>query len=192
MNLLEIEKNKKFWRYVLSKGVWKNYAFVPPSLVLFGGLFGLLYLYQSDRLLSWYSSPFVIIFTIGTIWFKSTRKYLVDRKIKNISRLVICAPVVLSKVGRVTFLLFSSNNDRHRLNFNEQKKSKILENKNFLNDIELRLKKGTVALLPDNSNIFIIKYLSNIFTKRSIDDVCVVFIDEQEVQFVSKRVISKF
>lgn len=77
------ENNIKIKKKHYARGIWKNYAFVPPALIVFIGIFGLLYLFNNDLLVSVYSIPFVAILLLGAIWIKLTKRHLIDRKISD-------------------------------------------------------------------------------------------------------------
>lgn len=192
MNLSEIEKNKKFKHYIFSKSIWQNYAFVPPTLVLFGGLFGLLFLYQNDLLISWYSIPFIAIFTIGTIWFKSIRKYLINKKIKESDNFVICVTTPLINTNKNTLLLFTTNQNRHNVDFINKKKREILERQNNLNEAILKYKNFNYFEFDNNSNYLIKSKLTIKKNKQFFEDQYIVFVENSEPRVVPKHTISKF
>jgi len=150
-NLASIEKNKKFKSYILNKNIWKNYAFIPPALVLFTGLFGLVFLYKNEIIISWYSVPFIIIFAIGTIWFKATRKYLLSKKIEDTSSFFVCTTTVLVTKKQKSIILFTTNNNRHSESYIEKQKREILENLDFEKDsLFSKVKKGKFMPIKNN------------------------------------------
>ena len=108
--LQRIEKNKKIRIKFYSKEVWKNYSIVPPSGVLFVALFGFLYLFNLDLLISWYTIPFVVLLILGTVWLKATRKYILTKKIEEGNSFAICLSIPLMKKNGRTLRIFLPRN----------------------------------------------------------------------------------
>ncbi len=131
----QLEKDKKFRRRFYAKGVWRSYAIVPPSGVLFVALFGFLYLFNSDRLISLYAIPFVILLLLGTIWLKSTRKYIINQKISDNAPFAICLSIPLMKKNGKTIMMFSVGNNRLNKYYLENEKKEILDR--FSQDADL-------------------------------------------------------
>lgn len=133
--LVKLEKNEKFRRKIASIGIWRNYAFVPPIIIIFGSIFGLLYLLNNDLLISFYAIPFAILFLIATLWFKSVRKYLINKKISSQDFFQICIGYPLFNNKNSTIILFTTNNYRHSTNFLEKQKKDILSDDNLNNKL---------------------------------------------------------
>lgn len=125
--LQQIEKNKKVRRKFYSKEIWKSYAIVPPSGVLFIALFGFLYLFNNDLLISWYAVPFVVLLILGTVWLKATRKYIINQKISDNKTFMICLSIPLTKMNGKTIRVFSAGNNRHNKYYLEKEKKYVLE-----------------------------------------------------------------
>jgi len=123
----KLEKSDKLKKKVFGKNIWKNYAILPPSLLLFIGIFGLIYLLNLDMLISLYSIPFVILFILGTIWFKATKKYLTNKKISESQLFVVCLAIPLIKEGKKTILVFSTGKNRNNKYYLEKEKKDLLE-----------------------------------------------------------------
>jgi len=132
--ITKLENSTKLKKKILSKGIWKSYSFIPPSLVLFVGILGLIYLFRMDYLLTNYSIPFVVIFAIGTIWFKSTKRYLVNKRIADSTVFLVCLCIPLKKSGKNTIFLFSTGKNRNNKYYLEKEKRDLLER---YNDLEL-------------------------------------------------------
>ncbi|MDU1903258.1 MAG: hypothetical protein E6772_00630 [Dysgonomonas sp.] len=123
----KLEKNDKLKKKVFGKNIWKNYAMLPPSLLLFIGIFGLIYLLNLDLLISLYSIPFVILFILGTIWFKATKKYLINKKIAESQIFIVCLAIPLIKERKRTILVFSTGKNRNNKYYLEKEKKDLLE-----------------------------------------------------------------
>ena len=159
--LTKLEKNKKFRKKITSEGIWKNYAFVPPSILLFISIFGLVYLLNIDLLVSLKAIPFAIIFLLATLWFKSVRKYIINKKITEQDFFQICLATPLFEEADNTILLFATNNQRHDQNYLEKQKNLILNNteiKTTISDVKIeRLDFFKVGLPNSKNNLFVTK-----------------------------------
>lgn len=192
-NISNLEENKKLKQYVFGKGIWKNYAFVPPSLVLFAGLFGLIYLYKEDLLLSWHSIPFIVIFALGTIWFKATRRYLVNKKIEETSSFVICASVLLTDVKRNSLLLFSTNNHRQNINYLEKQKKDLLGDADFNPELILNQLKKEKYIPLNNDNLFVTQqHIRKELFNGLKETPYIIIINNSFLQILKKQDLSKF
>lgn len=161
-----LENDIKLKRKFYSKGIWKNYAFVPPALIVFIGVFGLLYLYNNDLLISLYSIPFVLILLLGAIWIKSTKKYLIDQKTSESNSFVICNAVPLTTNNQNELIIFTPGINRHNKNYIEKRK---LEFEQKYNNIDSSDIKELTSLDNDDIIILPLSYLNkrSIFTKRN-------------------------
>lgn len=173
-NLKDLENNAKLKQKYYAKGIWKNYAFVPPTLIVFIGLFGLLYLFKDDLLISFYSIPFALILLLGAIWIKSTKRYLINQRKEKSKTFVICKAVPLT-YGNSDLIMFASGNNRHNNYYIEKKKNEFEEQYGItdrLNINELtkladsdiivlpasKLKKGILKTKRADNNNFLLIY----------------------------------
>jgi hypothetical protein len=165
--LLKLEKNNQLKRKFYLKGIWRNYAFIPPTLILFASIFGILYLLNSDMLISLYAIPFIVIFIVGTIWLKATRKYLVDQKIASENTFLICTAIPLTKIKNQTIIIFSTGNSRHNKNYLERKKQEILTNDtSYINKLNInKLKKEVQQLESTDIYLSVLSPISSIIKK---------------------------
>ena len=185
-NLSNIEKNKKFKSYILNKNIWKNYAFIPPALVLFTGLLGLVYLYKNEIIISWYSIPFIIVFALGTIWFKATKKYLLNKKINETESFLVCATSVLFTKGSKSIVLFTTNKNRHNQNYIEKQKDEILGKIDFSKELILdKVKKHKFTSIKNND-------LYATLTSNNQKKSPIAIIDDQLLVAVKASQLSKF
>ena len=70
----KLEKDYDFKRHYFNNTFWwKTLLMVPPICFLFVGLVGIIYLFNSDMLVSWYIIPYLFLFTVGTIWLKALK-----------------------------------------------------------------------------------------------------------------------
>jgi len=124
----KLEKNIKLKKKVFAKGVWKNYAIVPPSLVLFCGILGIVYLLNIDKLISLYSIPFIAIFIIGTIWLKAVRRHLINKRISDNDTFLACMAILFRKEGNKKTILFSTSKNRNNKYYLEKERKDLLDN----------------------------------------------------------------
>lgn len=146
----KLEKNKGFKRSFFTNQVWRKYALVPPALVLFVSLFGVVYMYNTDRLLSYYCLPFILLLLISTIWFKSTRKYLINQEVESSPNFSLCLVLPLYKEGNKQFYLFNTGANRLNRYLLEKVKSDVLA-KRKENTIDFQsIRKGEFEKIDDD------------------------------------------
>lgn len=110
----ELEKDKKFKKYYLQKtSWWQDYLLVPSIPLLFIGLAGIMYMASNDRLWTWYTIPYILIFIFGTILLKGAKKHVQGKILSNKGSFLACAARAIGdKEGRYYFI-FSKSNKRH-------------------------------------------------------------------------------
>lgn len=146
----KLEKNKGFKRSFFTNQVWRKYALVPPALVLFVSLFGVVYMYNSDRLISYYCLPFIVLLLISTIWFKSTRKYLINQEVESSPDFALCLVLPLYREAGKQYYLFNTGANRLNRYLLEKVKTDILAKKDQ-NGIDVHgIKKNEFERLDDD------------------------------------------
>ncbi len=110
----KLEDNKAFKRYYLSKTLWwTEYAFVPPALLIFIGLAGVIHMAYNELLWSWRGAPYVLVFALGAIWLKATKRHVQNKILGDKSKYLLCAGrAVFDAEGRYYFI-FSKDSKRH-------------------------------------------------------------------------------
>lgn len=146
----KLENSEKLKKKIFGKDIWRNYAIIPPSLVLFSGITGLVYLLNIDKLISVYCIPFVIIFLLGTIWLKATQKYIIKKKTTDAETFILCLSIPLKEEGGETIMIFSTGKNRNNKHYLEKEKQDILQNP----DIDLSGISQTVYQI-DDSDIYL-------------------------------------
>jgi len=185
--LSNIEKNIKFKRYICAQELWKNYALVPPFIVLFGSLFGLIYLLNTDMLISWYSVPSVILFILGTIWFKFTRRFLIEKKSKEITSIKICVPTFLDFAEERNIYFFTASRNRNNSVFADKEKLKLFQNEDFENFVH--------TYMPKNSYLkpYLYKEDKFLFRKKNKQNIkFIAFINNEIIKIISRKVLAKY
>lgn len=192
----KLEKSKGFKRSFFSKLVWRKYALVPPALVLFISLFGVVYMYNTDRLLSYYCLPFIILLLISTIWFKATRKYLINQDVENSEDFVLCLVLPLFKDKGKQFYLFSTEANRFNKFFLEKAKSEILDDKEKYGDELSSLSKNGFLRLDDKDVCIAadLKFNKGIlpFTAKNDNSKFLVYYGKDKIRSVPFKEIVSF
>lgn len=192
----QLEKNKKFKRKFYAKEVWKNYAVVPPSGILFIALFGFLYLFNVDRLVSLYTIPFIVLLIVGTIWLKATRKYILNQKLLDDNSFAICLTVPLMQKNGRTIMMFSAGNNRLNKYYLEKEKKEILkrfeDNPNY---VDFTSSKNSLQIIPD-TDIYVIypSIIDRILNKSKSLTVnrYVIFNNSKKIKYVTLRGMESF
>ncbi|SHG20240.1 hypothetical protein [Dysgonomonas macrotermitis] len=144
-----LEQNKAFKRSFFSKSVWRKYALFPPALVLFVALFGVVYLYNMDQLISYYCIPFLVVLLLATIWFKSTRKYLINQELNNGESFQICLVLPLKKEKGIQYKVFTPGANRLNRYFLEKKQKELLNDPGKYQTLAENLKDRQVVELEN-------------------------------------------
>ena len=130
-NFSELEKNSKLKKKYLPHYFWlKTAAIYPPSCFLFLGLFGLLYLLNHDMLFTYYTIPFVVIFFLGTVWFKATKKQVLKTLLEKDDSYLVSLAKVINTENNWVYIIFTTGTKRHNKHF-IQSSDKILKDDNF-------------------------------------------------------------
>lgn len=190
----KLEKNKAFKRSFFSHQVWQKYALVPPALVLFVSLFGVVYMYNTDRLISYYCLPFIIFLLLSTIWFKATRKYLINQDVEDIQDFSICLVLPLFKEKSKQYYLFSTGANRLNKYFLEKSKAEILDNRDAIVSGIVQGNQKVIPLKFAETDLFVtsdFKFKRNLFAKKESERYLVYFgIDK--IKPISEKEIMRF
>ncbi|PXV63369.1 hypothetical protein CLV62_11486 [Dysgonomonas alginatilytica] len=193
--LQRLEKNKKFRKKFYNKEVWKNYAIIPPSVILFASLFGILYLFNLDRLVSLYTIPCLILLVLGTIWLKAARRYILTQSISDDKTFLICPIISLMNKEGKTIRMFSVGNNRHNKNYLEKKKKEILDSiSGDFSALDLTSKAG-LQLIP-NTDVYIVTpsfsdRIANKNAKMSVNTYA-IFDNSDKIRYINLRELESF
>ncbi len=109
-----LEKDSNFKKSYLSKTLWwKNLSMLPPVLIMFVGLAGLLYLFQYDKLYSLYAIPYILLFAVGTIWLKALKTYLQKAAMAAPEAFHVCLAATVGEKKDVLYAVFVNNTRRY-------------------------------------------------------------------------------
>lgn len=109
-----LEQDQLFKRRYLGNILWwKNFLLIAPSLLVFIGLAGVLYMAQDGQIKSWYVVPYVVVFVLGLIWVKAVKKYLQDKLLKDKERFLACAARSIGDKGGYYYFIFTKDSKRH-------------------------------------------------------------------------------
>lgn len=117
-SLSTLETDIKFKKKYLPKYFWfRNPGIFPPSSLIFLSLLGLVYLLNSDMLVSYYAIPFVAILLLGAIWLKMAKKLILKRLYESPDSYKICLAKPISEDNNTAYLIFSKDTKRHNKHF---------------------------------------------------------------------------
>lgn len=186
----KLEKSVKLKKKIFSKNIWKNYAIIPPALILFIGILGIVYLLNIDQLVSFYTIPFLIIFILGTIWLKAVRKYLINKKISETETFIVCLAIPFAQKGRDTILLFSTGKNRNNRHYLEKEKRELLETRT---DYDIA---NTKIVPTPKEDIFLTNFPLNkklsISAGKPADSYRIVYTDDNSIHFLTNDDLRKY
>ncbi|WP_029905262.1 hypothetical protein [Prevotella sp. 10(H)] len=114
----KLEKDNSFKKsYINSTLWWKNILLAPPILLLFGGLIGIIYIFHLDKLVSWYILPYLILFVVGTILLKATKKYLQKGMMTTPGSFIVCLAKPIGEKDGYTYAAFVKDTHRHNKHY---------------------------------------------------------------------------
>ncbi|MDR2953718.1 MAG: hypothetical protein LBV43_01385 [Prevotella sp.] len=195
----KLEKDYSFKRsYLNNTPWWKNLAMLPPVLLLFAGLIGILYLFRNDMLASLYIIPYIVLFVLGTIFLKTTKGYIQKQKINKEGAFRVClAKPFWEKSGHV-YVAFVT--DSHR--YNKHYINNLVKNISLDSIIEKyspSMKRQSHLVHDEESNMdfYIRIYDDKDITKRNAtwrDEYLfpVLYIDDQYTYIIKKKDLSYY
>ncbi|WP_163356864.1 hypothetical protein [Dysgonomonas sp. 25] len=151
--------------YLKQTGWWKNYSFIPPSLLLFLGLAGLIYLTKAEMLVTFYSIPFVLVFLLGTIWMKAVKKHIRDAKFNHPETFRVCLAQPVTTINGYTCLVFTLGQKRHNAFFAKQLAEEISVDENTLSLYKNKVQKQHVQSV--DADCYVIAYPTSIIHKKN-------------------------
>jgi len=193
----KLEKDYSFKRsYLNNTPWWKNILIIPPILILFVGLVGILYLFKHDMLVSLYIIPYLILFVVGTIWLKAIKKHIQKAKMAVEGAFHVCLAKPVGEKDGFVYAVFV--NDTHR--YNKHYINNLVKNIS-LDDILARdgspFRKESVMIHDEesNSDFYMRAYLPKDITKRNAgwqeDDLFpVLYIDDKYTFIIKKKDLS--
>ncbi|MBB4037410.1 hypothetical protein GGR21_003327 [Dysgonomonas hofstadii] len=190
----KLEKDIKFKKSYLSNTTWwKDGAIIAPIVLMFGGLVGILYLFNMDKLISISAIPYLLLFAVGTILFKAIKMNLQKRKMAEPGAFHICVAVPVGEENGYTYAVFT--NDTHRYNKHYIKniaKETLLDSIPETDKITCR-KKTILAERPEQGDKYCIRaYKTKDINKQNInwrndDYFPVLFIDENNTPVIKSK-----
>lgn len=153
-DLRKLETDNKFKKKHLPKLFWLTQAGIyPPASVIFIALIGLVYLLNSDMLISYYAIPFAVLLLLGAIWLKATKKYVLKALFAKEDSFLVCISSEVDKDDKFSYLVFSTSDKRHNQyqvdNIVASLKDETLISGSDLSKMKAE-SKGKAVLLPEN------------------------------------------
>lgn len=193
-NYANLEKDYSFKKSYLNNTLWwKNVLMVPPTLLLFIGLAGILYLFQLDKLVSLYIIPYLILFVVGTVLLKAIKKHIQKSKMTVAGSFHICLAKPIWEKSGFVYTIFTNDTHRH--------------NKHYINNLANKISAEILAeeygLSPKNKSVLIhdddnnSDYYIRIFEAKDISKrnkswredyvIPVLYIDDKYTFIVKKK-----
>ncbi|MFV0419559.1 MAG: hypothetical protein ACK5KT_12630 [Dysgonomonas sp.] len=114
----KLEKDYSFKRsYLNNTPWWKNILMVPPILLLFVGLAGILYLFHLDKLVSLYILPYLVLFVIGTVLLKATKKHIQKTKMTVPESFRVCLAKPIWEKSGLVYTIYANDTHRHNKHY---------------------------------------------------------------------------
>jgi hypothetical protein len=190
-----LEKDYNFKKSYLNKTLWwKNLSMLPPVLIMFVGLAGLLYLFQYDKLYSLYAIPYILLFAIGTIWLKAIKKYLQKAAMAVPEAFHVCLAATIGEKKDILYAAFVNNTRRYDKYYITNLARNISLHEILSENKEPFLKKA--VLIHDkesDTDIYVRAYAKQDVVKQnagwSLDEgyFPVLFIDEKNVPVIKRK-----
>ncbi len=194
-----LEKDYNFKKSYLNKTLWwKNLSMLPPVLIMFIGLAGLLYLFQYDKLYSLYAIPYVLLFAIGTIWLKAMKRYLQKAAMAVPGAFHVCLAATIGEKKDVLYAIFVNNTRRYDKHYITNLAQNISLHEILSENKEPFLKKA--VLIHDkesDTDIYMRAYKKKNVVKQnagwSLDEgyFPVLFIDEKNVPVIKRKDLAR-
>lgn len=111
---MKLEGDFAFKRSYLNRTAWwMNGLLIAPTLFLFLGLAGVMYLLNNDMLLSWYVIPYLVFFVIGTVWLKAVRRHIRKSRMAVEGAFRVCLAKAVGEKDGYVYTVFTNGNKRH-------------------------------------------------------------------------------
>lgn len=190
----KLEKDYSFKKsYLTNTPWWKNILMVAPVCLLFVGLAGILYLFNLDKLVSWYIIPYLLLFVVGTILLKAIKKHIQKTAINKPDSFLICLAKPIGEKDGYTYAAFVKDSHRHNKYYiaNEIKDISL---DNILNNYNEPFRKKTVLIHNDEtgSGLYIRAFLNRDLNRRSStwredELIPVLYIDDKYTFIIKKK-----
>lgn len=190
-----LEKDKDFKKSYLNNTLWwKNLSMVPPILIMFVGLAGLLYLFQYDKLLSLYAIPYVVLFAVGTIWLKAMKRHLQKAMMAESGAFHVCLAATLGEKEGYLYAAFVNNTRRYDKYYITNLVKEISLH-DLLSENKAPFKKRAILVHDkvSDTDIYVRAYVKKDVLKRnagwSLDEgyFPVLFINERDVPVIKRK-----
>lgn len=193
---VNLEKDYGFKRFYLSKTPWwKNTIMVPPILLLFTGLAGILYLFHYDKLVSLYIIPYLILFVVGTILLKSIKRHILKKAMTVPESFHVCLAASIGEKDGYIYSIFVNNNRRHDKYYitNLAKDMSLHDLLEQNGNVSFKTKAGLIHDPARDIDIYVRAYQKKEVTKQnagwSLNEgyFPVLYIDDKYVPVIKRR-----
>jgi len=189
----KLEKNLKFKKgYLNATSWWKNFALIPPIILMFGGLAGMLYLFNFDKLISVYAIPYIVVFFLGTIWLKAIKTHLQKKMMDQPGAFHICLAAPFDEKDGLTYTVFANDTHRHNEHYIKNL-AKNLTQENLSNEDRALSKKFSIKIdYNENSAYYLRAFKTSEIKKAGIgwadkDTFPVLYIDDKNTIIIKEK-----
>jgi hypothetical protein len=190
-----LEKDYDFKKTYLGNTLWwKTLPMLPPVLIMFIGLAGLLYLFQYDKLFSLYAIPYVLLFAAGTIWLKAMKRHLYKAAMAVSGAFHVCLAAPVGEKDGYLYAAFVNNTRRYDKYYIINLAGEVsLHDLLAGNKAPFRKKAVLVHGKESDAEIYVRAYLKKEVVKRnggwSLGDgyFPVLFISENDVPVIKRK-----
>lgn len=190
----KLEKDYSFKKsYLTDTPWWINLLMVAPVCLLFVGLIGILYLFNLDKLVSWYIIPYLLLFVVGTILLKAIKKHIQKTAINKPDSFLICLAKPIAEKEGYTYIAFVKDSHRHNKHYIANELKDISPD-DILNNYDKAFRKKTMLIHNDetNSDLYIRAYTNRDLNRRSAtwrEDqlIPVLYIDDKYTFIIKKK-----
>lgn len=201
----QLENDNNFKKKYLGKYFWlKQSAIYPPSLIIFGALFALIYLLNLDLLISVYTIPFALMLLLGAIWLKSVKRFVLKKLFEKEDSFLIClSKLTIIDNNRLLWMVFTTSRKRHEKCYAENLRKELEAVNFFESDLFINWAKGRKTkafLIPadviNEEEVYLMVYTRSEVRKSNVtweeDEVLpLLYIDNNEVVVIKKRDLDK-
>jgi hypothetical protein len=164
-----LEKDYDFKRSYFNNTLWwKTLSVLPPVLLLFVGLAGIIYLFKSGMPVSLYIIPYLLLFTIGTIWLKAAKRHILKVSIAVEGAFHICLAAPIGDKDEYIYAALVNDIRRHdKYYITNLAKNMSLHKLPFEHDVSFKKEAVLIHNRENDIDIYVKAYKKKAVTRRN-------------------------
>lgn len=192
-----LEKNVKFKRYYLNRiAWWKNISLISPILLLFVGLAGILYYSSVDKLYSWVTLPYALVFLFGLIILRYVKSALQKKLLNDKGAFLCCASFLLQESEGYGYYVFSTEN-----RFSEswiEKQAALIDWDSISTEQKKEARKHTVEIPIEDGKVILMKAISlgkiykEYACKTTPQKISLLYINPKNVFLIKQKYLNTY